>query len=89
MEPGRPLVTRGSETASVGEGDHTKGRGQGDFPKMAAWSLSVLTEQALPPQIKGREVAGLSAALSHVKLRRRPYMLLQIKLAGITLTKAQ
>lgn len=35
--------------------------------------LSVLTVQSLPPRIKGREVAWLSAALSHVKPRRRPY----------------
>lgn len=54
---------------------------------MAMWSLSVLTVQALPPQIKSREVAELSAALSHIKPRRRPYTWIpQIKLAGIRLT---
>lgn len=41
--------------------------------KMTVWSLSVLAVQSLPLQIKGREVAWLSAALSHVKPRRRPY----------------
>lgn len=44
-----------------------------DFPKTTVWSLSVLTVQLLPPRIKGREVAWLSAALSHVKPRWRPY----------------
>lgn len=61
------------------EREKTKNEGGGgggageDFPKMTVWSLSVLTVQSLPPQIKGREVAWLSAALSHVKPRRRPY----------------
>lgn len=49
------------------------GTREGDFPKMTVWSLSVLAVQSLPPQIKDREVAWLSAALSHVKPRRRPY----------------
>lgn len=50
-----------------------RANGGGGFPKTAVRSLSVLTVPALPPQIKGREVAQLRAAVGHVKPRRRSY----------------
>ena len=65
-----PARTEAREPSSEG---WTGREGRATSRKMTVWSLSVLAAQSLPPQIKGREVAWLSAALSHVKPRRRPY----------------